>query len=126
MNLEEIGDAIANLTLKEARQLSDYLKDEHGIEPPAATPTFIPSEPQKTVETAPTEFDVVLEGYDDKDKIKVIKVVRAETSLGLREAKEAVEKAPYTLREAVSQEEADRILNLLKEAGATAKSVPAG
>src|SRR3954454_24524063 len=88
---KELGDKIVQLTLKEAKELSDYLEDVHGIKAaaggammmaPAAGPGAAAAAPE-----AKTEFDVVLEGFGVK-KIGVIKVVRAATGLGLKEAKD--------------------------------------
>ncbi len=118
---KEMGDKIVDLTLKEAKELSDYLKDEHGIEPasgggvmmaaPGAGDGAAAAEEQ-------TEFDVVLESFGDK-KIAVIKVVRSATGLGLKEAKEAVESAPGKIKEGVSKEDAEKLKAELEEAGAT-------
>lgn len=118
-----LGDQLAELTLKQAKELSDYLKDEHGIEPAAgggvvmAAPGGGDGGGEAAVEQ--TEFDVVLESFGDK-KIGVIKVVRGETGLGLKEAKEVVDSAPSKVKEGVSKEEAEKVKAALEEAGATA------
>jgi len=120
---KELGDKIVGLTLKQAKELSDYLEDVHGIKPAAGGAVMVagpvggdgggaaPKEEK-------TEFDVVLEGFGDK-KIGVIKVVRTITNLGLKEAKDLVEGVPSKVKEGVSKEEADKIKKELEEAGAT-------
>lgn len=118
----EIGDKIANLTLKQAKELSDYLEQVHGIKaaaagavmmaPAAAGPgAAVPAAEEKTA------FDVVLENFG-AEKIKVIKVVRAATGLGLKEAKDLVEGAPSKVKEGISKEEAEKLKKELEEAGA--------
>ena len=92
---KKLGDQIVGLTLKEAKELSDYLKDVHGIEPAAGGGVMMaapggPGAPGAEAAAEKTEFDVVLEGFGDK-KIGVIKVVRQATGLGLKEAKDYVE-----------------------------------
>jgi len=119
---QELGDKIAELTLKEAKELSDYLKDKYGIEPAAgggvvmAAPTAggedAGAEPEKT------EFDVVLTGFGDK-KLNVVKVVKNMTGKTLMESKKLVESAPATLKEAVPKEEAEKMKADLEEAGAS-------
>lgn len=117
-----LGDQIVGLTLIEAKELSDYLKDEHGIEPAAGGGVMMApgggdgGGPEAAVEQ--TEFDVVLESFGDK-KIGVIKVVRAATSLGLKEAKDLVEGVPGTVKDGVSKEDAEKLKAELEEAGAT-------
>lgn len=118
----EMGEKIVSLTLKQAKELSDYLKEVHGIEPAsggAAVMMAVPGagEGAPTAEEK-TEFDVVLEDFGAK-KIGVIKVVRAATSLGLKEAKDAVESAPTTIKEGISREDAEKLKAELEEAGAT-------
>jgi len=117
---KEIGDKIAGLTLKEAKELSDYLKDEHGIEPAAGGGAVMMAADGGDGAAAEeqTEFDVVLESFGEK-KIAVIKVVRSATGLGLKEAKEAVEGAPGKIKEGVSKEDAEKLKADLEEAGAT-------
>lgn len=117
---KEMGDKIVALTLKEAKELSDYLKDEHGIEPASGGGVMMAPADGGGGEAAEeqTEFDVVLEGYGDK-KIAVIKVVRAATSLGLKEAKDLVEAAPSKVKEGVGKEDAEKMKADLEEAGAT-------
>ena len=119
---KEMGDKIAGLTLKEAKELSDYLEDEYGIKAAAGGAVVMPG-PADAVPGAAaeeqTEFDVVLEGFGDK-KIGVIKVVRAMTGLGLKEAKEAVEGVPSKIKEGVSKEDAEKFKTELEEAGGTA------
>lgn len=118
---KKLGDEIASLTLKEAVDLADYLKDAHGIEPAAAGAVMMAG-PAGGAEAEEAEeqvaFDVVLKAIGDK-KIQVIKAVRALTSLGLKEAKELVEAAPKAVKEGVSKDEADDAKSQLEEAGAT-------
>ena len=93
---KDMGEKIVGLTLKEAKELSDYLEDVHGIKPAAGGVMMAaaagPGE-GAAAEEEKTEFDVVLESFGEK-KIGVIKVVRAATSLGLKEAKDLVESTP--------------------------------
>jgi large subunit ribosomal protein L7/L12 len=90
---KELGDKIVALTLKQAKELSDYLEDVHGIKAAAGGAVMMAAGPAAAapVAEAKTEFDVVLDGFDAAKKIGVIKVIRALTSLGLKEAKDAVE-----------------------------------
>ncbi len=120
---KELGDKIIKLTLKEAKELSDYLEEVHGIKPAAggavmmAGPGAGPGAAAPVAE-AKTEFDVILEGFDAAKKIAVIKVVRAATGLGLKEAKDAVEGAPGKIKEGISKEDAEKLKKELEEAGA--------
>ena len=117
-----LGDQIVELTLKQAKELSDYLKDEHGIEPAAGGGAVVMQAggggDDAGAAAEQTEFDVVLESFGDK-KIGVIKVVRAETGLGLKEAKEVVDGAPNKVKEGVSKDDAEKLKAALEEAGAT-------
>ncbi len=117
---KELGDKIAQLTLKQAVELADYLKDAHGIEP-AAGAAIVAAAPAEAAAEAEekTAFDVMLKDIGDK-KIQVIKAVRAMTSLGLKEAKELVESAPKAVKEGGPKEEAEEAVKQLTEAGATA------
>lgn len=117
---KEMGDKIVALTLKDAKELSDYLKDEHGIEPATGGGAVMIAPDDGGAEAAEeqTEFDVVLESFGDK-KIPVIKVVRAATSLGLKEAKDLVEGAPQKVKEGLSKEDAEKLKADLEEVGAT-------
>ncbi|MDP7558993.1 MAG: bL12 family ribosomal protein, partial [Planctomycetota bacterium] len=94
---KKLGDKIIDLSLKEAKELSDYLEEVHGIKPAAGGGAVMMAGPADAggdgAEEAQTEFDVVLEAFGEK-KISVIKEVRALTSLGLKEAKELVEGVP--------------------------------
>ncbi len=117
----EIGDKIAQLTLKQAKELSDYLEQTHGIKAAAGGPmmmgTMMPGAPTAEKPPEKTEFDVVLENFG-AEKIKVIKVVRAATGLGLKEAKDLVEGAPSKIKEGISKEDAEKLKKELEEAGA--------
>jgi len=117
--IKELGDKIVALTLKDAVDLADYLKAEHGIEP-AAGGAVMMAGPAAAAEEAEeqTSFDVILKDIGDK-KIQVIKAVRALTSLGLKEAKALVDGAPKPVKEGVSKEDADEARSQLEEAGAT-------
>ncbi len=118
---KDFGDKIAEMTLKEAKELSDYLEEVHGIEAAGGAVMVAPGggggEAAEAKEEQ-TEFDVVLEGFGEK-KIGVIKVVRAATSLGLKEAKDLVESAPSKVKEGLSKEDAEKFKTELEEAGAT-------
>jgi large subunit ribosomal protein L7/L12 len=120
---KDLGEKIVNLTLKQAKELSDYLEEVHGIKPAAGGAVMMAAAPAgegggAAVKEEKTEFDVVLESFGDK-KIGVIKVVRTITSLGLKEAKDLVEGVPSKVKEGVSKEEAEKIKKELEEAGAT-------
>ena len=120
--IKELGDKLAGLTLKQAVELGDYLKAEHGIEPAAGAAILAaaPAASEAAEEEEQTSFDVVLKAIGDK-KIQVIKAVRALTSLGLKEAKDLVEGAPKPVKEGVPKEEAEEAVKQLIEAGATAE-----
>ena len=118
--LKTLGDQLAELTLKDAKGLCDYLKDEHGIEPAAGGAVMVAGGGGGGGDEGggeKTEFDVVLTAFGDK-KIAVIKEVRALTGLGLKEAKEIVEGAPSKIKEGVSKEDAEEAKKKLEEAGA--------
>ena len=114
---QELGDKIADLTLKQAKELSDYLKDKYGIEPAAGGGVIMaaPADgPAAVVEQ--TEFDVVLTGFGDK-KLNVVKVVKNMTGASLMDSKKLVESVPATLKQGVSKEEAAKMKAELEEAG---------
>src|SRR3954471_23301148 len=122
-DLKEIGDRLAGLTLKQAVDLSEYLKETYKIEPAAGgggggggvgNAVVAPAEK----EAEKTTFDVVLKAAGDK-KIQVIKVVRAHTGLGLKEAKDMVDGAPKTIKENLAKDEAEKVKKELEEQGAT-------
>jgi len=115
------GDDIVSMTLKEAKELSDYLKDVHGIEPAAGGAVMMAGPAGGGAAEAPvakTEFDVILDGFGD-NKISVIKVVRQATSLGLKEAKDLVEGVPSKIKEGLSEADAKKLKTELEAAGAT-------
>ena len=114
-----LAEQLVGLTLKQAQELVDCLKEEHGIEPAAGAPIVMAGAGggEAAAEEEKTAFDVVLKEAGDQ-KIKVIKVVRAATSLGLKEAKDLVESAPKPIKEGLPKEEADKLKAELEEAGA--------
>jgi large subunit ribosomal protein L7/L12 len=125
-DIKQLGDKIVGLTLKQAVDLAAYLKEAHGIEP-AAGGVMMAAAPgggggggaAAADEGGPqTTFDVILKTAGEK-KIQVIKVVRAATGLGLKEAKDLVEAAPKTVKEALSKEDAEKLKKELEEQGAT-------
>ncbi len=119
---KDLGDKIVALTLMQAKELADYLKDVHGIEPAAGGAVMVagPAAGGAPAEAAEekTSFDVILTSFG-ANKIQVIKVVRELTSLGLKEAKELVDGVPKPLKEGVSKEDAEAAKKKLEEAGAT-------
>ncbi len=120
-DLKAIGDKIVALTLLQAKELADYLKEVHGIEAAAggAVMMAMPGAGAAAAEDeGPTTKDVVLTSAGGA-KIQVIKVVREITGLGLKEAKELVDGAPAKVKEKLAFEEAEKIKKQLEEAGAT-------
>jgi large subunit ribosomal protein L7/L12 len=118
--IAEIVEKIKALSLLEASELKKALENEFGVT--AAAPVVVAGGPVAGGEAAAaeekTEFDVILQAAGDK-KINVIKVVRAHTGLGLKEAKDLVDGAPKTVKEGISKDEAEKIKKELEEAGAT-------
>ncbi len=116
---DELLDTIGNMTVLELSEFVDAFKEKFNVQAMAA-PVAMAGAGAAGAEAAEEkdEFDVVLEGIGDK-KIQVIKVVRELTGLGLKEAKEAVDNAPTTLKEAASKEDAEAMKAKLEEQGAT-------
>ena len=115
---KKMGDEIVGLTLLQAKSLADYLEEVHGIEPasggvvmaaPGAGDGGADAEEQ-------TEFDLILTGFGDS-KIPVIKVVRAATGLGLKEAKDLVESAPKSIKEGISKDDAEKLKKEIEAVG---------
>src|SRR5262245_50353667 len=120
---KKLGDQIMGLTLKEAKELSDYLKEVHGIEPASGGAVVMAAGGgggggAAEAPAAKTEFDVVLDGFGD-NKIAVIKVVRQATGLGLKEAKDLVEGVPSKIKEGLSEADAKKLKTELEASGAT-------
>jgi len=119
--IKEMGDKIMGMTLKEAKELSDYLKDVYGVEPAAGGAVMVAG-PAAGADAAPaaeekTDFDVVLEDFG-ANKIAVIKVVRGATGASLGDAKSMVESAPKAIKTGLPKDEADKLKKELEEAGA--------
>jgi large subunit ribosomal protein L7/L12 len=119
-NIKTLGDSIVGLTLKQAKELSDYLKDEYGIEAAAGGAVMMaaPTDTAAAAEVVQTEFDVVMSSFGDK-KLEVVKVVKNLTGASLMDAKKLVEGIPAKIKEKVSKEEAEKVKKELVEAGAT-------
>jgi large subunit ribosomal protein L7/L12 len=115
--IEKLADEIVGLTLLEAVELKDLLKEKHGIEPAAGAVAVAAGPAVAEVAEEKTEFDVILKSFGEK-KINVIKEVRAITGLGLKEAKDLVEAGGKAVKEAVSKDEAEAVKKKLEEAGA--------
>ncbi len=119
--VSKLGDDIAGLSLKEAVDLADYMKDTYGIEPAAGGAVMMAGPAGGDGgggDEEQTEFDVILEAAGDK-KIAVIKAVREATGLGLKEAKAVVDSAPGAVKEKISKDDADALKAKLEEAGAS-------
>lgn len=119
---EEILEHIKSMTVMELADLVKALEEEFGVSAAAvaAAPAAAAGGDAAAAVEEKTEFDVVLESVGDK-KINVIKVVRAVTGLGLKEAKALVDGAPGKVKEGVSKEEAEDVKSQLEEAGASVK-----
>jgi large subunit ribosomal protein L7/L12 len=119
-DIKKLGDKIVGLTLMQAKELGDYLKEEHGIEPAAGGAVMMagPAAPGQAEEKEEKSvFDVILKEFGDK-KIQVIKEVRALTGLGLKEAKELVDGVPKPVKEGLSKEDAEAAQKQLEAVGA--------
>jgi large subunit ribosomal protein L7/L12 len=122
VNQEELMETIENMTVLELSELVKALEERFGVSATAVAAAPVAGAAgdgaSAAAEEEQTEFDVVLQAAGDK-KIQVIKVVRAATGLGLKEAKALVDEAPNPVREGVSREDAEALQNQLQEAGAT-------
>ena len=120
VNQEELMETIENMTVLELSELVSALEERFGVSATAvaAAPAAAAGDGAAAAEEEQTEFDVVLQGPGEK-KIQVIKVVRAATGLGLKEAKALVDEAPNPVKEALSREDADALKAQLEEAGAS-------
>ncbi len=119
--ISKLGDKIADLTLKDAVDLKDYMKDTYGIEPAAGAAVMVAGAGAGDGDGEPeeqTEFDVIITAAGDK-KIQAIKAVREATGLGLKEAKAVVDSAPKAVKEKLSRDDAEQLKTLLEEAGAS-------
>lgn len=115
--LKEFAEKLVNLTVKEVNELAQILKDEYGIEPAAAAVVMAGGAGGGEAAAEKTEFDVVLKDAG-ANKLAVVKLVKDLTGLGLKEAKELVDKAPSPLKQGVSKDEAAGLKKSLEEAGA--------
>jgi large subunit ribosomal protein L7/L12 len=121
----EIGDRIVALTVAEATMLSDYLEEVHGIKADASLVVAPPPKPDVIVSPPePTEFSVVLEGFEAAKKIGVIKTVRENTSLGLKDSRDLVDAVPKTVKERLPKAEAEKLKAQLEAAGAKVSLKP--
>jgi large subunit ribosomal protein L7/L12 len=117
---DDVKEYIKNMPVSELTELREELEEELGISAPApAMMPMMPAEyPTEVVEEEQTEFDVVMTSIGDK-KIPVIKKVRELTNLGLKQCKDLVDTLPGNIKEGISKEEADSVVKLLEEVGAT-------
>jgi len=122
--VKKLGDDIMALTLLQAKELGDYLKDEYGIEPAGGAVMVAGPAAQGQAEQKEekTSFDVILKQFGDK-KIQVIKEVRALTGLGLKEAKDLVDGVPKPVKQGLSKEDAEAARKQLEAAGAVVEIV---
>jgi len=122
VDINALGDQIANLTLKQAKELSDYIKEKYGIEPAAGGAVMMAAPAGggggAAAEAAQTEFDVVMTAFGDK-KLDVVKIVKNITGASLMDAKKLVEGVPAKIKEKVSKEDAEKVKAELTAVGAT-------
>ena len=117
-DIKKLAEELVNLTVKDVQELAQVLKEEYGIEPAAAA-VAVAAAPaaEAAAEKEQTEFDVILTSAGQA-KLQVIKAVKENAGLGLKEAKELVDKAPVAVKEKVSKAEAEALKAALEEAGA--------
>ena len=118
--IKTLGEKIVGLTLKQAKELSDYLKEVHGIEAASGGAVMMaaPSDAAPVAAVVQTEFDVVMTSFGEK-KLDVVKVVKNLTGLSLMDAKKLVEGVPAKIKEGISKEDAEKVKAEMTEAGAT-------
>ncbi len=117
-DLKDFAEQLVNLTVKEVNELAGILKDEYGIEPAAAAVVAGPAAGGGDAGgEEQTEFDVIITAAG-QSKLKVVKLVKELTGLGLKEAKAVVDSAPAPVKEGVSKDEAEGLKTSLEEAGA--------
>ena len=117
-DIKKLAEDLVNLTVKEVNELATVLKDEYGIEPAAAAVAVAaPDAGGAAAAAEQTEFDVILKSAGAA-KLAVVKAVKENTGLGLKEAKELVDKAPATVKEKASKADAEALKAKLEEAGA--------
>ena len=117
-DIKALAEELVNLTVKDVQELAKVLKEEYGIEPAAAAVAVAaPAAAEAAAPAEQTEFDVILTSAGQA-KLQVIKAVKENAGLGLKEAKELVDKAPVAVKEKVSKAEAEALKAALEEAGA--------
>ena len=116
-DVKALAEELVNLTVKDVQELANILKEEYGIEPAAAAAVVVADAGAAAGPAEQTEFDVILKSAGTA-KLGVIKVVKEALGLGLKEAKELVDKCPTPLKEKVSNAEAEQLKATLEEAGA--------
>ena len=117
-DVKVLAEELVNLTVKDVQELAKILKEEYGIEPAAAAVAVAaPAAAEAAAPAEQTEFDVVLTSAGQA-KLQVIKAVKENAGLGLKEAKELVDKAPVAIKEKISKAEAEALKAALEEAGA--------
>jgi large subunit ribosomal protein L7/L12 len=123
MTIEQLGDALAGLSLKDAVELGKYMKDKYGIEAAAGGGVMMAAAPAGGAAAPKAEekssFDVILKAVDAAKKIGVIKVVREATGLGLAEAKALVDAPGKPIKQGLGKEDAEKLKKTLTEAGGT-------
>src|ERR1043165_8598200 len=120
MSVQELGDKLAGLSLKDAVELGKYMKDTYGIEAAAGGGVMMAAAAAPAAKAEEkTTFDVILKTVDAAKKIPTIKVVRGARGLGPAEAKALVDGAPKTVKQGISKEEADKLKKQFEEQGAT-------
>lgn len=116
-DLKAFAEQLVNLSVKEVNELAQILKDEYGIEPAAAAVAVAAGPAAGPAVEEKTSFDVVLKSAG-AEKLKVVKLVKELTGLGLKEAKELVDGAPNTVKEGVAKADAEALKAQLEEVGA--------
>ena len=119
-DIKQLGESIVGLTLKQAKELSDYLENEHGIKAAAGGAVMMaaPSDGPAAAPVEQTEFDVILTGFGE-NKLNVVKVVKNLTGASLMDSKKLVESCPAKIKEGASKDDAAKIKKELEEAGAS-------
>jgi len=118
-DIKKLAEELVNLTVKEVNELAGVLKEEYGIEPAAAAVAVAaaPTGGGEVEEAVQTEFDVILK-FAGNSKLAIVKLVKEMTGMGLKEAKELVDKAPVAIKEKITKEEAESLKSQLEEQGA--------